>query len=353
MPIQFDGHTPTADGAIHTQPNGMLTTIAGLFESDIDTRLALRQLHRESFPAQEISIVFRTGNGDTPDASQEHGAVVSSITAMDLEPFTDWITGFASVIVPERGTFLVAGPIGASIAGDHVIEDGDTSAHSPISAVLTHFGFSRDEASYMDSRLASGALLVSVTTSQPGLQDRAIQTFASESAVYIPHAATDPRVAESAAELLVAPPEHSTNGDVVVTDAVARFFRYCDSGRADEIYIAYRGRHVRDPNDREIGVIAEFIAETVRNPDTRTEVDEVRYVIVAFGGVLRIGRHYVAVPIELIELEQDPARVRVGHDLLRSAPHYDRTAPFSRAEEYTVCAYFGTRPYWSESVPVH
>lgn len=294
-----------------------------------------------------MSVIVRARDcGDHHAPSDD--AVARLITATGIQPLADWLTGFASVIVPERGTFLVSGLVGALLAGDHLVDD-DTAEHSAIAAVLERFGFNADEACYIESRLFAGSFCVSVTTSSADEKQRAALAFSGESAVYIPRARTHQSILRSASRLLVSPPETSTGGDVVVTDAVARFFRYCDSGRASREYLTLRGRTVVDRDGRDIGSIAEFIAETLLDQDNRSEHDEVRYAIVAFGGVLGIRRHYTAIPIDKIDLIGGTAHVGISRDMFRHAPGYDPHAPFSRREELAICDYFGMEPYWMDA----
>lgn len=347
MPVQFDDVAPRNQRHPSAPLPESPATLAGLFENEIDARQALLQLRKGAVPPESVSIMIRANDCDNGDERQ-HEALARLIVATGIQPLADWLLGYASVIVPERGTFLVAGPLGAALAGDHV-SDGTTAEHGAIAAVLERFGFSADEASYMQSRLSAGSLFASVTTSDANFQQLTMTAFSRESAVYIPRTDTDPHTVRSAARLLISPPEASTDGDLVVTDAVARFFRYCESGRARREYLDVQGRHIVDPDGRDVGAIVEFIAETILDSDGQEEHDEVRYAIVAFGGVLGIHRHHAAVPIDQFELVENPARVGIPRDVLRRAPAYNRVAPFSRREEREVCDYFGITPYWSDT----
>ncbi|HUG13416.1 MAG TPA: PRC-barrel domain-containing protein [Thermomicrobiales bacterium] len=347
MPVQFDEPAPRNEPDSPARQAGAPETVAGLFENDLDARQALLRLRKSDVPPDTISVMMCVHESDD-GTTLGHGAVAPEIVATGLQTLANWLIGFASVIVPERGTYLVAGPLGALLAGDHVTEnDGEDESHA-IAAVLRRFGFTRDEAAYMDIRLASGSLFASVTSSDSATLRHVAHAMSSESAVYIARADTDVLAAESASRLLVTPPEASTDGDVVVTDAVARFFRYCDSGRACQGYADIRGRHIVDPDGRDVGVIVEFIAETMVDANERSERDVVRYAIVAFGGILGISKRHAAIPIGQFALDQNPVRMSVSRERLRDAPTYDHVTPFSRREERAVCDYFGAQPYWSD-----
>jgi hypothetical protein len=321
-------------------------TIVGLFEDNIDTRNALSSLRKNDVPGEAVSIVVRDRKADESSPAERHGAVARAVHANDLDQHAGWLEKLASLIVPERGTYLVAGPIGAALAGMHVEANGPSTAASTIVEILTLLGFAPEEAGYIDSRLLSGALLVGVMTADTEAQDRTRQVFAAESAVHIGRAFTAPAIAIAAGDLLAAPPEASSDGDVVVMDAVARYFRLCEAGRADDPRSALCGQPVLDPDGSDAGTISDYIAETLRDADGH-ERDEVRYVVLAFGGVLGIGKRYTVLPLDQIDLETSPLRIKVTRDVLHRAPLYDQVAPFSRREEHAVCAYFGTTPFWS------
>jgi hypothetical protein len=180
-------------------------------------------------------------------------------------------------------------------------------------------------------------------------QQVARESFARENAVYLGLAHTADAVVDAAAELLGAPPEASSDGDVVVMDAVARLYRLLETDRADARWKELCGRPVVDPDGDEAANVVEFIAESVPADGSQAPIDEIRYVIVAYGGVLGIGRRQTVLPINQVDLDSNPARVSVSKETLHRAPHYDHTAPFSRREEHAICAYFGTTPYWSDA----
>jgi hypothetical protein len=341
---------PVDQSAIVNEPTPSATwqTIVGLFEDNIDTRNALGRLRKADIRSEAVSLLVRDRKADESGPAERHGAVARAVAANGFDQASGWLTKLASLVVAERGTYLVAGPVGAALAGMHVESDSETSAGSTITGIMVQLGFSQDEAGYIDSRLVSGALMIAITSDDIEQQERTRQAFAAESAVHIGRAYTDARVAETANALLVSPPETSSDGDVVVMDAVARFFRLCEKGRADGRRLALCGQTVVDPDGAESATVTEYIAETITD-DGGAERDEVRYVVVSYGGMLGIGKRQTVIPVDQIDLDASPIRVNVTKDVLHRAPVYDHVAPFSRREEHTVCAYFGTTPYWSQS----
>src|SRR5262249_9166055 len=158
-----------------------------------------------------------------------------AVVANALSAVSGWLLGLASLIVPDDGTYLVAGPIGAALARVRTFEEhtrqragegGEDDHPQPrelgsggLGHTLTEFGFRSDEASYLQSRLAAGSALIAVTTSDSQQLQATRRLFADYSAVHIGQAQTGELIVQEAEELLAAPPEEANGGDVVVADA--------------------------------------------------------------------------------------------------------------------------------------
>jgi hypothetical protein len=251
------------------------------------------------------------------------------------------------LIVPESGTYLVAGPIGVALAGVRTIEShhrelAGNHEESPgvslgsLRQILREFGFRSDEASYLQNRLAAGSVLIAVTTSDQAQLRSVRRMFANHSAVHIGQAQTGDLIASEVSELLVAPPEEVESGDVVVTDAVAPLVRLCVSTDRDKPWPEMCGARVVDVFNQDVGEVEDLLADAT----------EIRYVIVQFGGFVGVGRHRIAVPADQVDLRTYPLRLAVSREVLRRAPEHDPKLPFSRREEMAVNAYFGSIPYW-------
>ena len=352
--MEIGGAAAAAAGAVRH-------TVVGLFEDTIDAEQALVALRKGHHPAERVSLVVRDRAADEGGSVDRAGAVARAIVATALEAVGGWLHGLASLIVPERGTFLVAGPIGAALAGIGAGGAGTERAGAYAAATdltaggllrtLTQFGFSQDEATYVEHRLAAGVALIAVTTNDASTLQSTRGLFGDHNAVYIGTAQTDAGFFEAAEALLNAPPEVSSQGDVVVTDAVAPIRRVTVEGGSPEA-AALRHREVVTENGEEVGKVEEVLEEEVAaaessGPPRQSRV--VRYVVVGFGGVLGLGRHRVAVPATLVDLRSNPIRLRVDKRILERAPRFDEDAPFSRREERAVCAYFGITPYWLQA----
>jgi hypothetical protein len=331
-------------------------TVLGLFDDTIDAEQTLVALRREERPAEQVSVLVRDRAADAGSGPERHGEVARAVVANALSTVSGWLLGLAALIVPDSGTYLVAGPIGAALAGVGTIDEhirqrsqddtGEDPASLPaggLKRTLTEFGFRQDEAAYLQRRLAAGSALIAVTTSDPDQLQATRRLFADHSAVHIGQAQTGDVIVHEAQELLAAAPEDSSSGDLVVADAVAPLRHLCAAASIDVPGPAICGARVVDNLGEEAGELEELFADS---SPTGTESPTVRYALVGFGGLLGILRHRIAVPAEQIDLQTDPIRLAVSKDILRRAPTYNPDIPFSRREEMAINAYFGTTPYW-------
>jgi hypothetical protein len=334
-------------------------TVVSLFDDLIDAEHALVALRRADRPAEHVSVVVRDRAADVGSHPERHGEVARAVVANALGAVSGWLLGLAALIVPDSGTYLVAGPIGAALAGVRTFEEhtrkraeepGEEEPPEPddigaggLGHTLTEFGFRPDEAAYLQSRLAAGSALIAVTTSDPHQLQATRRLFADYSAVHIGQAQTGEVIVHEAEELLAAAPEEVNSGEVVVADAVAPLRHICGEGLPEPRGHDLCGGRVVDETGEEIGELEDLLADA---PLVGTQESRVRYAVVGFGGVLGLGRHRVAVPADQIDLGVDPARLAISKEVLRRAPVYDPDIPFSRREEMAVNAYFGTTPYW-------
>lgn len=332
-----------ADG---TEPNGTFT-LAALFDDTIDATHALAALRRARYEPVAVSLLVRTDASDT--SRRPH--VSQAVETLGLGDLGGWLLGLAALRVPGLGHFLGAGPLGAVLAAIDMpglpaaaATDADLG---DFETLLIDFGFSEDEAGYVASRLEVGAPLVALTAG-PGTPAKDIRrVLADHSAVYLGTAETSERFLAAARLLLDAPPETSAGEEVEVADAVGPLRRAFGES-ALRRFAPLRGRRVIDAAGNDIGAIDDVLVECI-DPDgpdgPEPERQTARYVVVAFGGVLGIGRKRVAIPVTLADMSADPARLRVERDVAHAAPAFD-DQPFSRRDEQAINAFFGERPYW-------
>ncbi len=332
------------------QPEGRRTTsVIALFEDPLDLREALEALRKQS-DAASVSIVIRDQLTSDESAAKRHGAVARSAEAADIGRAATWLTRLASVIVPERGGFLVAGPIGLTLTGLENAGDGaGDESTSALAAALRGFGFNDDETDYIEHRLLAGAMLAATTSDDDDTCAAVHALFAEGNAIYLASGAATEATIDALSAMHATVPPIMAAGDVVVTDAVGHLHGICGLRETNGGLIELCGREVLDRDGAEIGVIDDVLVEAIDGPGATTDGLTARYVIVSFGGVLGLGRKRAAVPAGQIERDGDAVRLSVDRGTLDNAPAWDARAPFSRREEHLVCAYFGTPPYWDDN----
>jgi hypothetical protein len=338
--------------------------VVALFEDTIDAEHALSALRKADHAPDRISLVVRDREADKDDATDSAGAVARAIVATALDQVGAWLRGLASLIVPERGTFLVAGPIGAALAGISTADEqgpGDralsvTTANNldtgGLLRTLADFGFNPDEATYLEHRLVAGAVLVAVTSGDESTLQATRRLFADHDAVHIGMAQTDARFLHAAETMLASPPETSSGGDVLVTDAVAPIRRLSVEGGLPEAS-ALRRREVVDLAGNEVGEVDDVLVEAV-DPDGPAGAEPerlvMRYLVVGHGGVLGLGRRRIAVPVAAAaDLTSPVLRLAIPKSQFEHAPAYDEDVPFSRHDEHAIFVAFGLPPYWEAS----
>lgn len=351
--------------AVNSAPSagesGIQTTVVALFEDGIDAERALMALRKANQSAHRVSILVRSRQ-DERNRGDDPVDVARDLMAAALGAVANWLIGLAELIVPERGRYLVAGPMGAALTG--FVRGPDTSGETSPSSilmttdlstdslqwVLTDFGFAEKEAEYVEHRLTAGATLIAMTSSEAGEIETVRQVFGDHDAVYIGVAETDAAVLEATREVLTAGPELSGNGEAAVLDAIPLLRAATDEAGPQDL-VALHGLPVICEGNVEAGEIDRVIVEDAGDVTTEEQNDGTgptpRYLIVAFGGMLGLGRRKVAVPLGLADLTGRPVRLRVDKTTLHRAPAYDEDVPLSRREENRLFRYFNLTPYWS------
>ncbi len=351
-------NTPFRVAAGHPDGSPHLTVI-GLFEDPIDANQALADLRGAEAPEQGVSLVVREHEAGNPGRSNPHPAVADALSEAALDEAGVWLTHLMSLIVPDDGALLVAGPLGAILGGSASVWHWSTSAAPPTLAdgpeprdedarplltTLVRFGYGQDEADYLSQRVLAGSVLIGVTTPRQDQASDAHRVFAERGAVHIGTTWTDPATIVDAERLARSPVESTVVDEVVVLDAVSLLVSLCGHENP-EIRSSSAGATVLDRDGVESGVIDDLLAELIPC-ESGADTVCIRYAVVAFGGLLGIGRRYVAVPAVYVKLDGNPITLCVDRKTLETAPSYRRNTPFSRHEEELVCDHFDGPRYW-------
>jgi hypothetical protein len=341
--------------------NVTLRTIIALFDDTIDAEHALTSLRKSDQPSRGISVILRERVLD-PDPTVRYETVLSRVVASSaLEAVSSWLQGLASLILPDRASYLVAGPIGAVLAttkdaGPQAYQDEDfldhPNASRQLARALSAFGFAQDESHYLEARVVAGSPMIAVTSGEAQTLRDAHRIFSRFDAVHIELARTDTTIHRMATRLLLTGPDGG--GSVVVADAIAPLHRLSGEEGWSNHSIDLRGRRIVSPAGDALGTVSDVLFEYQpglgEDHRSRSAADRsgvtIRYLLVDLRGPLGLQWKRIALPAELADTHGWTVTVEASRDELRSAPRFDGLAPLSRQDEVTIRTHFGVANYW-------
>jgi hypothetical protein len=341
-------------------------TLTAIFDDVIDAEQSLTQLRRSRQPANQISVILRERVLD-PDAQKPYRAVLSEVVERSsLEAAGNWLQGLVSLVLPDRATYLAAGPIGMILStiretGVHLeedVEEGIVSRAVPtrqLTQTLQAFGFNRDEASYVEQRVVVGSPLIAATSENVETLRDIHAIFSQNTPVYIGLARTDASISLRASRLVTTGPRSS--GTVVIADAVSPLIHLVNSPTLQGTSRDLRGRIVHSRYGEIVGRVTDVLYEP--EPDAVPETlavhgisdDELvlRYLVVRLGGRLGLGRQRIAIPAERISISGTDITVQITHEEMVDAPRFDGGTTLSRQDEATIRRHFDEPFYWITS----
>jgi len=357
----FRDQQPNPDQGTSTAASHVMRTIIALFDDTIDAEHALTALRKSDQPSEGISVILRERVLD-PDPNVQYETVLSRVIASSaLDAVGGWLQGLASLILPDRASYLVAGPLGAVLATIRDAQPTTTTIESgtgatpdstrQLSRALSAFGFSQDESHYVEERVVAGSPLIAATSANVHMLRAAHKTFSSFDAVHIGLARTESSIHQTATRLLATGPDGG--GSVVIADAIAPLSRLTTNGGWRHHSIDLRGRQAVSASGEPLGTIVDVLFERVpgESEDSPWSAGDrrgvtIRYVLVSFGGFLGVGKARVAVPAVLADTNGWTITLDTTLEELRGAPRFDNLTPLSRQDEVTICSYFGVPFYW-------
>ena len=336
----------------------VMRTIIALFDDTIDTELVLMSLRKSDAASEQISVILRERMAAEIAAQRGESLLSRVVASSALDVVGSWLQGLASLILPDRASYLVAGPIGVFLAT--IRESKNTPdkrrdvSNRQLARALMAFGFSMDEAIYLEQRVVAGSPLIAITSNDVDMLRRALEIFARSAAVYMGMARTDQAINTVASRLLVTGPRGG--GSVVIADAISPLKRLVEEGLGTGSELSQVGREVISIEGETIGEIVDVLYEMTLDDLDRdgiadpTEPRQIvsRYYIVAFGGLLRLGRHRTAVPSDIVDAERIPIMIKTTREFVQAAPRFDLVNPLSRQDEVAIRRYYDVANYWLE-----
>jgi uncharacterized membrane protein len=132
--------------------------IAGIFETEQEAILAVEDLKRQGYNAEDISVI--SNNREDVDLITEEtgtkageGAATGAVTGGTFGGLTGLLAGVGALAIPSIGPIVAAGPIAAALTGAGV---------GGLSGALIGMGIPEDEAKHYDKLVKEGKILVLV-----------------------------------------------------------------------------------------------------------------------------------------------------------------------------------------------
>ncbi|MDQ3541409.1 MAG: PRC-barrel domain-containing protein [Chloroflexota bacterium] len=339
----------------------LMHTVIALFDDIIDAEHALSALRKSDQPSEQISVILRERVLSDESSIRQQTVLARVVASSALEAVGGWLQGLASLILPDRASYLVAGPIGAVLATIRESRpfrpsgDGKPARDSSrqLALALAAFGFSGEESDYLEQRVVAGSPLIAITSADADTLRIAHGAFSTHTAVHLGLARTESSINRTAARLLLTGPQ--TGGTVVIADAISPLHRLSESISMALRSIDFRGREVVSTIGEPLGKVSDVLFERRIREDSEANdppapaPDIVRYVILSFGGVLRLTRQRVAIPAERVaEVTGSRIVLSVTKRVIQSAPRFDDLSPMSRQDEVRLCTHFDVPQYWLE-----
>lgn len=358
--------TPTLDQVVSAAPTAedptLMHTVIALFDDIIDAEHALSTLRKSDQPSEQISVILRERVLSDASSIRQQTVLARVVASSALEAVGGWLQGLASLILPDRASYLVAGPIGAVLATIRESRPSRSSADRTtnqdpsrqLALALAAFGFSGEESNYLEQRVVAGSPLIAITSADAETLRSAHGAFSTHTAVHLGLARTESSINRTAARLLLTGPQ--TGGTVVIADAISPLHRLSASISIASRGIDFRGREVVSSTGEPLGKVSDVLFERRITEDSESvdppalAPDIVRYVILSFGGVLRMARQRVAIPAgRVAEVTGSRIVLSVTKRVIRTAPRLDELSPMSRQDEVRLCTHFDVPQYWLQN----
>jgi hypothetical protein len=338
-------------------------TLTALFDDIIDAEQALIQLRRGHLPANQISVILRE-KVLVPDDQKPYRAVLSEVVERSsLEAASKWLQGLVSLVLPDRATYLAAGPIGMILSTIRETtvssEEEETGSRSirpvptrQLTQTLQAFGFDRGEAAYMEQRVVVGSPLIAATCNDVDTLREVHRVFSQNTPVYVGLTRTDVSLSARASRLVTTGPR--TVGSVVIADAISPLIHILNSPSLDRTPRDLAGRIVHSQYGEVMGRVTDALyepeperaPEELRIPGVSDDRLLLRYLIVRLGGRLGLGRQRIAIPSERVRIRGTDIVVRITHEEMMAAPRFDEHMTLSRQDEATIRRHFDVPFYW-------
>ena len=124
----------------------------------------------------------------------------------------------------------------------------------------------------------------------------------------------------------------------MATNNPAKLIKLSDSDQTVTAEEDIRGLNVKDKDGEDLGQIDALLIDDAEK--------KVRFLVVASGGFLGIGKEKSFIPVEAITRIADEVTIDQSRELVAGAPGYDPELVDEASYYEDVYGYYGYMPYW-------
>lgn len=138
-----------------------MTTIVGLFRSQVHAERAIRDLKDAGITQGRIGVAMRDRDGQLEPAEDTHAAILGGVVGL--------LAGVGALTIPGVGPIIAGGALASALAGDRI-----GPGAGGITGVLVGMGISEDNGRYFQKGLKEGGVLVTASAGSRGPEAREI-----------------------------------------------------------------------------------------------------------------------------------------------------------------------------------
>ncbi len=227
-----------------------------LFETAADLRATVNALSKNGFERSSLSFIGRDLESDIGEQDDRRTTIAQVLQALDLGPVAMHLDPFALVVVPEGGTFLIAGWSARHLGSKNGVSCSDRKG---IHDFLGTLGHSDEEAEFLNGRLQAGVLFLGVSDPDENSLARAREIFADQQAVYVGLIESE-SIERGWAEVAISRSDSAVLGELIIVDVSASILDSDEENSSNALV----GATLVDEESNEIGTITATISDPER-----------------------------------------------------------------------------------------
>jgi hypothetical protein len=147
--------------------------VSAVFDSRSEAERALSQLRAAGVRDNSISVIARHEGASGEGRDDDGDSGDDTRTGLGVGVGAGALLGFASLLIPGVGPFIAGGALASTLGAAGAIGAGAAigGAVGGLAGALKDHGIDEEDARYYEGRINEGGTLVSVDTSEAGIDD--------------------------------------------------------------------------------------------------------------------------------------------------------------------------------------